>query len=176
MNRLQKIGILALVVLLLPLLLIYVAAYLVFHLVWGIVLRVWFWRAHAARGRPCLFVYSESPNWKAYIEENLLPRIGNRAMVLNWSERQLWDTTYPWEVRFFRRFAGDREFNPLALVFCGRGHIQTVRFHQAFLDLKHGRESALRAAEAELFSLVTPTNKRPDAGSPSSGRATATES
>jgi hypothetical protein len=176
MNRLKTIGILALVVLLLPLLLIYVAAYMVLLFVWGIVLRVWFWRAHAARGRPGLFVYSESPNWQAYIEENILPRIGNRAVVLNWSERQLWDTTTPWEGRFFRRFAGDREFNPVALVFSGRGHIQTIRFHQAFLDLKHGRDSALRAAEAELFSLLPPTNERPEAGSPSSGPATATES
>ena len=175
MNRLQKIGILALVVLLLPLLLIYVAAYLVLLFVWGIVLRVWFWRAHTARGRPCLFVYSESPNWQAYIEENILPRIGDRAVVLNWSERQHWDTTSAWEARFFRRFAGDREFNPVALVFCGRGRIKAVRFHQAFLDLKHGRESALRAAEAELFSLVPPTNEPPDAGSTTSGPATATE-
>jgi len=176
MNRLKTIGILALVVLLLPLLLIYVAAYMVLLFVWGIVLRVWFWRVHAARGRPCLFVYSESPNWQAYIEENILPRIQDRAVVLNWSERRLWDTTSPWEARFFRRFAGDREFNPVALVFRGRGHVQTIRFHQAFLDLKHGRESALRAAEAELFSLVPPTNERPGAGTLSSGPATASGS
>jgi hypothetical protein len=154
MERVKRIGILIGVVLALPLLVVYVAAYLLVLFVWGGVLRFWFWRAHAARGRPILFVYSESPNWQAYIEENILPRIRDRAVVLNWSHRRTWDSASPWEARFFRRFAGDREFNPLALVFCGRGRIRAIRFHQAFLDFKHGKESALREAEAELFSRV----------------------
>ena len=55
-----------------------------------------------------------------------------------------------------RWFAGVRDFNPLALVFCARWRIQPVRLYQAFLDLEHDQGSALRAAEAELFSLVRP--------------------
>jgi len=151
MDRLKRICILALVLLFLPLILSYAAAYLLWRVVWGSILRFWFWRAHAARGRPVLFVYSESPNWQSYIEESILPRISDRAVVLNWSQRRHWSSTSPWEARYFRRFAGDREFNPLALVFCSRGRIRAVRFHQAFLDLKHGKDAALRAAEAELF-------------------------
>jgi hypothetical protein len=154
MTRLKTIGILALVALFLPLLLVWVAAYLIWLFVWGAILRVWFWHAHVSRGRPVLFVYSESPNWQAYIEENILPRINERSVTLNWSERRLWPSASPWEARFFRRFAGDREFNPLALVFCARGKIKAVRFHQAFLDFKHGNEATLRAAEAEFFELV----------------------
>ncbi len=154
MDRLKTIGTLALVALFLPLLLVYIVAYFVWLLVWGVILRVWFWRTHAARGRPVLFVYSESPNWQTYIEENVLPRIGDRAVVLNWSERRLWSSASPWEARFFRRFAGDREFNPLALVFRAGGRINVIRFHKAFLDFKHGKDSGLRAAEAELFSNV----------------------
>lgn len=154
MDRLKTVGILALVVLMLPLLLVYVVAYLLWILLWGAILRVWFWRAHAARGRPVLFVYSESPNWRAYVEENLLPRLGDRAVVLNWSERRRWPSTSPWEAHFFHRFAGDRDFNPLALVFCGAGRIRRVRFHRAFLDWKHGKDATLRAAEAELFALL----------------------
>ena len=115
---------------------------------------VWFWRAHASRGRYILFVYSESPNWQSYIEANILPRIQHSAVVLKWSERRHWSSTSPWEARFFRRFAGDREFNPLALVFCSRGRIHSVRFHQAFLDYKHGKESALRDAERRLFERL----------------------
>lgn len=160
MEFLKTIGILALVALLLPLLVIYVAAYLFGQFVWGAVLRFWFWRRHAAQGRPILFVYSESPNWQAYIEENILPRLEDRAVVLNWSERSLWRSTSPWEARFFRRFAGDREFNPVALVFGSRGRIRKVSFHQAFLDLKHGRESSLRAAEAELYGSSTVLSNR----------------
>jgi len=153
-KRVKRIGVLIGVVLSLPLLLVYVAAYLFAVSVWGVVLRFWFWRAHAAHGRRILFVYSESPNWQAYIEENILPRIQGRAVVLNWSQRRNWKSICPWEARFFRRFAGDREFNALALVFCHRGRIKAIRFHRAFLDFKHGKESALREAETEFFSLV----------------------
>jgi hypothetical protein len=117
-------------------------------------LRLWFWRAHAIQGRRVLFVYSESPNWQAYIEENILPRIRDMAVVLNWSERGLWSSASPWEARFFRRCSGGREFNLVALVFCAHGRVRSVRFHRAFLDFKHGRESALREAEAELAGLV----------------------
>ena len=154
MDRLKTIGTLALVALCLLLLLVYVGCYLVGLLVWGAILRVWFWRAHAVHGRRVLFAYSESPNWQTYIEENILPRIRDRSIVLNWSERKLWSSTSPWEARFYRRFSGDREFNPLALVFSQRGRIRSVRFYRAFLDFKHGKESALREAEAELFALL----------------------
>ena len=154
MNLLKKLGLLVLVAVCLPLILVYAAIYLLLWLVWGAILWVWFWRAHAAQGRPVLFVYSESPNWQAYIEANVLPRIRERAVVLNWSEREQWSATAPWEARFFRRFAGDRDFNPLALVFSRSGRVKAVRFHQAFLDFKHCKESALRAAESELFTLL----------------------
>ena len=154
MGRLKRIAIAVLVVLLLPVLLVYVAVYVLCRLASGTVLRLWFWRAHASRGRPVLFVYSESPNWQPYIEANILPRIRDRAVILNWSERRLWPSASLWEARFFNRFAGDREFNPIALVYRAPGRVKTVRFHKAFLDFKHGKESALRAAEAELFSLV----------------------
>ena len=50
--------------------------------------------------------------------------------------------------------AGDREFNPLAIVFPERGLVQVIRFWQAFRDYKHGKERALRAAEAELAAAV----------------------
>jgi hypothetical protein len=38
-----------------------------------------------------LFVYSNSPNWKEYIETNILPVIADYAIVINWSERSHWD-------------------------------------------------------------------------------------
>src|SRR5918911_507082 len=49
-----------------------------FRAVWG------------ARGRDLLLVYSNSPNWQPYVEANWLPRWGERAVVLNWSERSRW--------------------------------------------------------------------------------------
>lgn len=157
-DALKKLGLLALVAVLLPLILVCVAVYLVWRTAWGAILRVWFWHRHAAHGRRILFVYSESPNWQAYVEANILPRLRERAVALNWSQRNEWPDRSPWEARFFRHFAGAREFNPIALVMSKRGRIQAVRFHQAFLDFKHGKESALRAAETELFTLVDSTD------------------
>jgi hypothetical protein len=154
MHRLKTIGMLALVVLLLPLLLVCLLAVPIWWIVWGAVLRFWFWRVHASRGRPILFVYSESPNWQTYIESRILPRINGRAVVLNWSQRRLWTSACPWEARFFRHFAGTRDFNPLALVFCARGRIKAIRFHKAFLDFEHGKESRLCDAEADLFAVL----------------------
>ncbi len=154
MDRIKTIGLVALFAFSLPLLVVWVVVYLVWFFVWGAILRVWFWRKYAAQGRPLFFVYSESPNWQSYVEANILPRVEDHAVVLNWSERSLWPSTSPWESRFFHRFAGNRDFNPLALVFCRGGRIKAVRFHKAFLDFKHGKDSGLRAAEAELFALI----------------------
>ena len=119
----------------------------------GLALRRWFWCAHALHGRDVLFVYSNSPNWQQHIEADILPRIRGRAVVLNWSERRNWGRTCPLPARFFRRFAGYRDFNPIAFVF-RRGRIRTIRFYRAFLDRKHGKTASLQAAEAELFQLV----------------------
>src|SRR3990172_9682677 len=116
MKRLKQIGMVALVAVLLPLILVYVAIYLLWWMAWGLVLRFWFWRTHAKHGRPVLFVYSDSPNWRAYIDEHILPRIEGRAVVLNWSQRNEWTARMPWEARFFHWFAGPKHFNPLALV------------------------------------------------------------
>jgi hypothetical protein len=146
---------LALILLCLPLILAWVAVYLLFTLLSGAVLRIWFWRAHASQGRFILFVYSESPNWQSYVEVNILPRIRDSAVVLNWSQRRDWSSQCPWEARFFRRFSGDREFNPLALVFGRRGRITKIRFHQAFLDHKHGRTALLEQAEARLYEVAS---------------------
>jgi hypothetical protein len=154
MEKARNAVLLVIVLLCLPLILAWVAVYLVFMLAWGTVLRVWFWRAHVSQGRFILFVYSESPNWKSYVEENILPRIADSAVILNWSERRLWPSNHPWEARFFRRFAGDREFNPIALIFGPRGGITAVRFHQAFLDYKHGKPASLERAEAQLYELA----------------------
>ena len=154
MSRAKNAFLPLLVVLCLPLLLAALVVYLPWFFLWGVILRAWFWRAHVVQGRPLLFVYSDGPHWQSYIEANILPRIRGRAVILNWSQRNNWRSTSPWEARFFRRFAGDREFNPLALVYQPRGRIRAVRFYQAFLDFKHGKESRLRAAESELFSLL----------------------
>src|SRR5262245_29677290 len=58
------------------------------------------------QGKDLLLVYSNSPNWQAYIEAEWLPRWGHRAVVLNWSQRSNWRRPFPAEVLLFRAFSG----------------------------------------------------------------------
>ena len=145
----------------------------------GGVLRRRFARAHGPDTRGIL-IYSNSPNWQQYIEQQWLPRIGQRLVVLNWSERVRWRDEHPLEAALFRRHLGQRAFNPAAVVFRppSRGRafrrwlaairaldpigmlapyessVDVVRFFQPFRDYRHGREHTLRTAEAELWRLL----------------------
>jgi|GEM_PF-2809985 len=91
-----------------------------FILLWGIyrfVLHlcvVIFW---LRRGKRILFVYSDSPNWKEYIEGNILPRIVDQAVVLNWSERSRWERGSSLAAFCFRAYSHGSDFNPMAVVF-----------------------------------------------------------
>jgi hypothetical protein len=86
--------------------LVYAVAVYPFKLLHGEWLKYRFWRRHGRAGRFVLFVYSDSPNWKAYVESNLLPRVEEHAVTLNWSRRREWERTHPLEARVFRRWAG----------------------------------------------------------------------
>lgn len=121
------------------------------HKLW---LKTQFLMRYGSEGRFILFVYSDSPHWKDYIESNILPRVGSYSVTLNWSERKKWGDQSPFEARIFKRWAGDREFNPVAIIFPPGGKVKVVRFWQAFRDYKHGKHRALKKAEEELFREV----------------------
>ncbi len=144
-----------------PLLLVWVVLWLVF---WGLslpfqLLYEWwlkyqFRQRHGRFGRFVLFIYSDSPNWKDYVEANILPRLEPHVVTLNWSQRQEWQRRNPFEARLFRHWACETEFNPMALVFPPTGSVRDVRFWQAFRDFKHGKDRSLKQAEELLFSEV----------------------
>lgn len=105
-------------------------------------------------GKDLLLVTSDSPHWKEHIERNWLARWGNRAVVINWSERSRWLRARP-EVALFRRLQGECEYNPLAIVVGPGGReFVVVEFWRAFRDLKHGKPARLDAAEARLAALL----------------------
>jgi hypothetical protein len=108
----------------------------------------------APSGKDVLLVYSDSPHWQRYVEMHWLPHLAARAVVLNWSGRGTWRERHPLEAAIFRHFAGDREFNPIAIVLPARGPVKVVRFWHAFRDFKHGKPEALRAAERELAEIL----------------------
>jgi hypothetical protein len=109
------------------------------------------WGSH---GKRLLLVYSNSPHWQTYVEESWLPRLDSIAVVLNWSERRTWPERHPLETDIFQTWAGDQEFNPLAIIIPADGRVQVIRFWQAFRDYKHGKDHTLRAAEAELETAL----------------------
>ena len=126
----------------------------------GVTLRKWvrgarlkwrFRRVFGAQGKKAVLVYSDSPNWKDYIEAHMLPSISDRVVTLNWSLRSEWKKRKSLEVEMFEHWGGAREYNPMAIVVPRRGRVRVVRFWQAFRDAKHGREASLRKAQEELF-------------------------
>jgi hypothetical protein len=103
--------------------------------------------------RQVLFVYSDSPVWKDYIETQILPRLGDRAVVLNWSERRHWK---PWSLAplAFHRFAGSQAFNPVAVILRPFRTVKVLRYWNAFKDFKHGKTGLVEALNAELFDAL----------------------
>jgi hypothetical protein len=125
-----------------------------FQLLYEWWLKYQFRQRHGRFGRIVLFIYSDSPNWKDYVETNILPRLEPHVVTLNWSQRQDWQRRKPFEARLFQHWAGETEFNPMALVFAPTGSVRDVRFWQAFRDFKHGKDRSLKQAEQLLFSEV----------------------
>ena len=69
-------------------------------------LKVRFWLRHGRKGKMILFVYSDSSNWKDYIETNILPRIEAHSVILNWSKRREWGSRMQLETKLFNQWAG----------------------------------------------------------------------
>jgi hypothetical protein len=120
----------------------------------GLWLRFRWQRTYGRHGKRILVVYSESPIWHDYIHENWFPLLKDVAVILDWSERSKWRQPAPLEIKIFRHWGGQREFNPLAVLIPVRGKVRTIRFWQAFKDFKHGNSQALHEAETEMFEFA----------------------
>jgi hypothetical protein len=110
---------------------------------------VWLWWI-GPRKRRVLFVYSESPNWQSHLEQAVIPRLPPDSVVLNWSRRREWPR-FALPTLLFRFFAGDRQFNPIGLVFARFVPVRRYRFWRPFRDVKHGESEPLQALEAKFF-------------------------
>src|SRR5690349_129065 len=118
-----------------PLIILITVIALVLYFITSVCLHIVIWTLWCVRGRDILFVYSDSPIWRDYIEQRLLPPIRHRAIVLNWSQRKRW--RFSLAKVAFRHFGGYREFNPLAVVFRPFRRAQKFRFWKPFRDWKH---------------------------------------
>jgi hypothetical protein len=121
-----------------------------FYLLWGAFLYLAIWLTW--KKPRVLFVYSNSPIWKAYIETEILPFIQDRAIILNWSERTNWKSSLA--VRAFRYFGGYRNFNPIGMVFRPFHFVNAYRFFQAFKAFKHGDSRNVEQLKKGLFEML----------------------
>jgi hypothetical protein len=110
---------------------------------------VWTWWIGRAPRR-VLFVYSDSPKWKEYIEGNILPKLSANTVVLNWSHRLSW-RRFNLSVMLFRCFADEREFNPIGSCIRRFDVVERYRFWQPFRDATHGRSEALKVVETRFL-------------------------
>jgi hypothetical protein len=129
-----------------------VAVALVLWLVSASLLLVVVWLTWYPRRRYALVVYSNSPVWQEYFETQVIPRLGERAVVLNWSERKRWSLSLP--VILFQVFGGSREFNPMAIVFEQLRWPRRFRFYRAFRAFKHGRPEDVEKLRVEFLRLL----------------------
>jgi len=119
----------------------------------SVTLYIAIWTLWCVRGRDVLFITSESPVWGPYLADNVLPRLGARAVVLNWSERTKW--RFSLARTAFYHFGGQREFNPMAVVFRPFRRARIFRFWGPFRDWKHGDPRALREVERDFLEAIS---------------------
>jgi len=117
-------------------------------------LKVCFWLRHGRKGKIILFVYSDSSNWKDYIETNILPRIEAHSIILNWSKRREWGSGKQLETKLFNQWAGPGPFVPVAILFSRTGKVRTFRLWKLSEDPKRGKEKISKEAEQALFETV----------------------
>ncbi len=134
------------------LLLPFIILWLVFYCVLRISLLAAIWSLWCHRGRNILFVHSDSPVWNTHIAQHILPCLDGKAIVLNWSENKKWKRSLA--TFAFYHFAGNQEFNPIAIVFRPFHRTRIFRFFRPFRELKGGNPESLRKMEDEFFSLV----------------------
>ena len=101
-----------------------------------------------------LFVYSDSSNWKDYIETNILPRIEAHSIILNWSKRREWGSEMRLEMKLFNQWAGPGEFVPVAILFPPIGKARTFRLWKLSENPKHGKVRISKEAEQAFFETV----------------------
>jgi hypothetical protein len=113
-----------------------------------------FWLRHGRKGRTLLFVYSDSPNWKDYVETHIVPRIETRSIILNWSKRREWGPQMHFEAKLFDQLAGPGAFVPVAILFSLMDKPRTFRLWQPSENAKQGKVNLSREVEEALLQSL----------------------
>jgi len=140
-------------ILLLPIIVPLLLCIGIVYLVVTILLYLAAWLAWNTRGVHVVYVCSNSPNWQSHVENDILPILPQPRIVLNWSERNIWKKISLASMCLCH-FGGYRDFNPMAMVFRPFHRVKIFRFHQAFLDAKHGKPEPLAGTEKEFLEFI----------------------
>jgi hypothetical protein len=122
------------------------------YFIYGACLHILIWLWWNPRGRDVLFIYSDSPLWHDHVEQNVLPALGSRVIVLNWSDHKRWH--FSLSTMAFNYFSTRAEFNPMAIVFRPMRLARIFRFWRPFKDYKRGRPEALKRMEEDFFQSI----------------------
>jgi hypothetical protein len=117
------------------------------------------WLVWIRAGKDVLFVYSDSPIWREYMIDQVRPPVERRAVVLNWSERGRWPR---WSLAksAFHAYAGERNFNPMVLIFRPFRSPRVFRFNDAFKSWKHGNPGQVERIRQDLLKSLNPSDAR----------------
>jgi len=141
------------IVLLLPIILPLAIVGLVLHFLNKVVVYLLVWVWWLPRGKDVLYVSSDSPIWKEYMESEIFPLIAERAVVLSWSARSKWPK-WSFAVRVFRTFGRGRDFNPMVVLFLPFRRARIFRFLPAFQERKHGNNATVERLRNDLMQAL----------------------
>jgi len=132
----------------------FIFLYMILKFLYSLWLRLSFYCKWIKKGKNIIFVYSDSPHWKTYVEDNILPKLESQYITLKWSKRSHYRNN-SLESRIFYHWGGYNDYNPMAIIFISFFNIKTVRFYKAFKDYKHGKDKLLNEKIQELFDIVS---------------------
>jgi hypothetical protein len=150
---LRRVGKAVLIVGLLPIILPLALFAVASHLFYRALLYLLVWALWLPKGKDILLVYSDSPIWHDYMATQILPFVQERAIVLNWSERNRW-SRWSLGVAVFHHFGGAGDFNPLIVLFQPLRSARLFRFWSAFKDWKRGYKEPVEKLRQELFASL----------------------
>jgi hypothetical protein len=149
----RKVARFALIALLLPIILPLAIVGLVLHFLNKVVVYLLVWVWWLPKGKDVLYVSSDSPIWKEYMETEVFPLVAERAIVLSWSARSKWPK-WSFAVRVFRTFGRGRDFNPMVVLFRPFRRARIFRFLPAFQERKHGNSASVEQLRRDLIQVL----------------------
>ena len=149
----RKVARFAFIALLLPVIVPLAIVGLILHFLNKVVVYMLVWVWWLPKGKDVLYVSSDSPVWKEYMETEVFPLVAERAMVLSWSARSKWPK-WSFAVRVFRTFGRGRDFNPMVVLFRPFRRARIFRFLPAFQEQKHGNSANVEQLRRDLIQVL----------------------